>query len=220
MADLSLERSVFKEPPFTNTGVDCFGPFFVSVKRSTEKRWGFLFICLTTQAVHFEVVPSMDSSSCVMGIERFGARRVILSVIWADNGTNYVASEKELLFNIKNWNQQVLGEALVREGIKRQFNPSSAPHHRDVWERVVRSLKHVFYAVLGNRRLTDDNSLLGRAMSQCSSNYNSLYGPSRPRRTNPKQFPVGNRQFIVSYPLSRRKRRPKAIRSCPSVLRR
>ena len=72
MADLPRERLAFKEPPFTNTGVDYFGPFYVSVKRSTEKRWGFLFTCLTTRAVHFEVVPSMDTSSCVMGIEVYG----------------------------------------------------------------------------------------------------------------------------------------------------
>ena len=113
IADLPRERLSFKEPPFSNTGVDYFGPFFVSVKRSTEKRWGFLFTCLTTRAVLFKVVPSMDTSSCVMGIERFCARRGIPSVIWSDNVTNFVASEKELLLNIKNWNQQVLGETLV-----------------------------------------------------------------------------------------------------------
>ena len=77
MADLPRERLAFKEPPFSKTGVDYFGTFFVAVRRSTEKRWGFLFTCLTTRAVHFAVVPSMDTSSCVMGIERFCARRGI-----------------------------------------------------------------------------------------------------------------------------------------------
>ena len=100
MADLPRERLAFKEPPFTNTGVDYFGPFYVAVRRSTEKRWGFPFTCLTTRAVHFEVVPSMDTSSCIMGIERFTARRGTPSVLWSDNGTNFIASEKELLQNI------------------------------------------------------------------------------------------------------------------------
>ena len=38
----------------------------------------------------------MDTSSCVMGIERFAARQGIASVLWSDNGTNFVASDKEL----------------------------------------------------------------------------------------------------------------------------
>ena len=126
MADLPRERLAFKEPPFSNTGVDYFSPFYVSVKRSTEKRWGFLFTCLTTRAVHFEVVPSMDTSSCVMGIERFIAHRGTPSVLWSDNGTNFIASEKELLQNFSNWNQQVLTDALVKKRISWKFNP---PHH-------------------------------------------------------------------------------------------
>ena len=74
MADLPKERLAFASRSFTNTGLDYFGPLYVSPKRSTEMRWGFLFTCLTTRAVHFEVVPSMDTSSCVMGIERFVSR--------------------------------------------------------------------------------------------------------------------------------------------------
>ena len=99
-ANLPNERLAFTSRPFTNTGVDYFGPFYVSVKRFTEKRWGFLFTCLTTRAVHFEVVQSMDTSSCVMGNERNVSRRGIPTVIWSDNGTNFVATEKELLQNI------------------------------------------------------------------------------------------------------------------------
>ena len=98
----------------------------------------------------------MDTSCCVMRIERFTARRGILSVLWSDNGTNFIASEKELLQNISSWNQQVLSETLGKKRILWKFNPPSTPHHGGIWERVVRSFKRVFYAVLGNRRLTDE----------------------------------------------------------------
>ena len=69
MADLPSERLGFKSPPFTNVGLDYFGPFYVTIRRSSEKRWGFLFTCLTTRAVHVEIAHSMDANTCVMGIE-------------------------------------------------------------------------------------------------------------------------------------------------------
>ena len=156
MADLPAERIAFASPEFTNTGLDYFGPFYVSVKRSTEKRWGFVFTCLTTRAVRFEVVPSMDTSSCAMRIERIVSRRRNPSVIWSDNGTNFVATEKALLQNVLNWNQQAITESMVKKCINWNFNLPSARHHGGVWERLVRSFKHTFFAILGNRRLTDE----------------------------------------------------------------
>ena len=97
MADLLVERLGYKQPSFSNTGVDYFGPFLVPIRRSTENRWGFLFTCLTTRAVHIEVVPSLDTNSCVMGVERFIARRGTPTTIMSDNGTNFVGAQKELL---------------------------------------------------------------------------------------------------------------------------
>ena len=63
MSDLPKERIAYQSPPFTNTGLDYFGPFYVTVRRSTEKSWGFLFTCLTTRAVHIEIVTSIDTRS-------------------------------------------------------------------------------------------------------------------------------------------------------------
>ena len=95
MADLSVEKLACQSPPFTKTGVDYFGPFYVTVRRTTEKRWGLLFTCLTTRAVHVEVVPSMDARSRVMGVERFLSRRGTSAIIWSDNDTNFVGAEKK-----------------------------------------------------------------------------------------------------------------------------
>ena len=136
MVDLPKERLVFASRPFTNTGLDYFGPFYVSVKRSFEKRWGFLFTCLTTRAVHSEVVPSIDTSSCIMGIERFVSRRGISSVIFSDIATNFAVTEKELLQNVLKWNHQSITESMVKKGLNWKFNPPSAPHHGGVWERL------------------------------------------------------------------------------------
>ena len=70
----------------------------------TEKRWEFLLTCVTTLAVHVEVVPSIDTSSCVIGVERFFSRKSTPAMIWSDNGTNIFGVEKELCECIEKWN--------------------------------------------------------------------------------------------------------------------
>ena len=80
MSDLPKERLDYQSPPLTNTGVGT-GPFYVTVRRTNENRWGFLLTCLTIRAVHVKIVTSMDTSSCVMGIERFVTRRCTPAMI-------------------------------------------------------------------------------------------------------------------------------------------
>ena len=76
MASLPRERvDVGKNPPFTYTGVDYFGPMSVKYRRGTVKRYGCIFTCLVTRAVHIEVAHSMDSDSFLMALHRFIARR-------------------------------------------------------------------------------------------------------------------------------------------------
>ena len=155
MSDLSVERLGYKQPPFKHTGVDYFGPLYVPVRRCIEKRWGFLFTCLTTRAVHIEIVPSLGTSFSVMGIERFIARRGTPSTIWSDNGTNFVGAEKKLLACIKSWNGMA-PTIFSHKDVAWKFNPPGAPHHGGSWERLVRSVKHVHYDILGSRRVTED----------------------------------------------------------------
>ena len=67
MSELPLERIGCRKQPFTNSWLDFFGPFYVTVWRSSG--WDFLITCMTTRAVHTEIVQSMDTGSCFMGIE-------------------------------------------------------------------------------------------------------------------------------------------------------
>ena len=105
--------------------------------------------------MHIEVVPTLDTSSCVMGVERFIARRGTPTTIMSDNGTNFVSAQKELLACVDSW-KKLAHAVLVQKGIKWKFNPPSAPHHGGSWERLVRSVKRVLYDILGNRRVTEE----------------------------------------------------------------
>ena len=83
---------------------------------------------MTPRAVHIEIVPSMDTGSCVMGIERFIARPSKPSAAWSNNGTTFVGTEKELMLCVQSWNRQAPA-LLVHKGIKWKHNPPGAPHH-------------------------------------------------------------------------------------------
>ena len=62
MADLPTER-VNPSPPFTNVGIDVFGPWQVVTRRtrggaSQSKRWAVIFTCLAIRAIHVELIES------------------------------------------------------------------------------------------------------------------------------------------------------------------
>ena len=81
MSDLPADCLIYRQPPFSNCGVDYFGPFHVTIRRSSEKRCGFPFTCLTIRAINIELVQSMDTISYMMAIERFISRRGTLKIL-------------------------------------------------------------------------------------------------------------------------------------------
>jgi hypothetical protein len=75
MADLPTDR-VEPSPPFTNVGVDAFGPWTIVSSRTrggyaNSKRWAIVFTCLVTRAVHIELVEEMSSSAFINAVIRF-----------------------------------------------------------------------------------------------------------------------------------------------------
>ena len=134
-------RLSYGQPPFTGTRIDFFGPMQVTVRRSTAKRWGCLFTCLFTRAIHIEIAHSLDVNSFISAMQRFVARRGRPKIIYSDNGTNLTAGEKELRMSIKNWRKHhITGEA-TNLGIDWRFSPPAGPHFGGVWERPVQSAK-------------------------------------------------------------------------------
>ena len=66
ITSISEERMLIYEPPLTAVEIDYFGPFLVIGERSTEKRYGCFFTCLTIRAVHLEVANSLDTYSYLL----------------------------------------------------------------------------------------------------------------------------------------------------------
>ncbi len=155
MADLPQARLQLFKPAFFSTGMDCFGPFTVKVGRRNEKRWGILFKCLTTRAVHIDLLHSLDTDSFLMALRRFISRRGKPSELLSDQGTNFKGGERELQEAFKALNPSLQAQ-LAKEQIQFKFNPPSSPHFGGAWEREIRSIKSALYATLQSQSMTEE----------------------------------------------------------------
>ncbi|XP_071951906.1 uncharacterized protein [Antedon mediterranea] len=156
MADLPVDRITPDEPPFTRVGTDYFGPFEVKRGRSLEKRYGVIFTCLATRAIHIEVAHSMDTDSCINALRRFVARRGQVKQIRSDNGTNFVGANKCLKEAIAEWNQNKIHNAMLQRCINWSFNAPGASHHGGIWERLIRSIRNILSSLLKEQNINDE----------------------------------------------------------------
>lgn len=169
MASLQSSRLQAFTPPFHNTGVEYFGPMYVKEKRSTVKRYGCLFTCLVTRAVHLEIAHSMDRDSFIMALRRMIGRRGRPKYIYSDNVTNFVGTERELKDSLNRLDQATITDTLSQESTQCIFNPPSAPHFGGVWERLVRSAKRALKVTLNGQLMVEVESLLnGRPLTHVS----------------------------------------------------
>lgn len=98
MSPLPISRLAVYERPFSHMAVDYFGPFYVSIGRRVEKRWGVLATCLTTRAISSEVACSLTTNSCIciMALKRIFAIRGTPKRIINDQCTNFRGASREL----------------------------------------------------------------------------------------------------------------------------
>ena len=173
MADLPEHRVISDKPPFWHTGMDYFGPFYVRRGRMSVKRYGVIFTCFTSRAVHLEVAFTLDTDSCINAIRRFLARRGNIEMITSDNGTNLVGAEHELSSSLQQWNLSKIGNTLQQHNIKWSFNPPTGSHFGGIWERIIRSVRKILHHLLQEQMTSLDDELLQTLMCEVEFILNS-----------------------------------------------
>ncbi|XP_044591438.1 uncharacterized protein LOC123269639 [Cotesia glomerata] len=159
MGQLPAQR-VTPSPPFSHTGVDYAGP--VSIKSwkgrgsKVYKGWICVFVCLTTSAVHLDLVSDYSSSGFIAALRRFIHRRGVCISLYSDCGTTFQGAYSEIKRLFVRGTQEsrdLLDWATVHQ-ITWQFNPPAAPHMGGKWEAAVKSLKHHLTRTIGESSLT------------------------------------------------------------------
>lgn len=156
MAALPAFRTTAYEPCFTHTGVDYFGPLSIKRGRAVVKRWGALFTCLNSRAVHLELASTLETDCFLNLLRRFVNRRGAPKFIYSDNGTNFVGAEREIREAIEHWNQKQISNELLQRGIQWVFQPPKASHASGVWERLIRSTRKALKAILGESLVDEE----------------------------------------------------------------
>ena len=157
MADLPPERVHPGISAFDVVGVDIFGPFMVKFGRSQVKRYGCVYSCAVSRAVHIEKLDSLNTDSFINGFVRFVSRRGHPKTVMSDNGTNLVGTYNELQRSFAELDRHHIIQAARRRDIEWQFNPPMASHMGGIWERMIRTIRRILFAILSpNLRLSDE----------------------------------------------------------------
>ncbi|XP_062413903.1 uncharacterized protein LOC134105319 [Pungitius pungitius] len=155
MANLPADRLSI-EPPFTNVGLDVFGPWSILARKtrgghSNNKRWAVIFTCLSIRAVHFEVIESLDTSSFVNALRRFISIRGPVKHIRSDRGTNFIGACKELKVP-SNVDSFRVTRYLAEQGCTWTFNPPHSSHMGGVWERMIGIARRIMDSMFQQER--------------------------------------------------------------------
>lgn len=149
----SLPRDrVIASSPFQNTGCDFMGPF---TSKTNDKMYVCLYTCLTTRAVHLEVVENLSTGAFLNSFTRFISRRGVPKLIRSDCGTNFKHGEQIIatMFERNESTGQSLMTYCATERIKWIFNPPASPWMGGVWERLVGLVKKALNKSIGRKKL-------------------------------------------------------------------
>ena len=178
MADLPADR-VEPSAPFSYSGMDCFGPFYTKQGRKEFKRYGLLFTCLSSRAIHIEMLEDLTTDAFLNGLRCFIAIRGAVRQIRSDQGTNFVGAKNELERGLKELDSERLSTYLAGKQCDFLMNVPEASHRGGVWERQIRTVRSVMSSVLAEATGRLDDTSLRTFFYEAMSIVNS-----RPLTTN------------------------------------
>ncbi|GFY02496.1 integrase catalytic domain-containing protein [Trichonephila clavipes] len=159
MGNLPDER-VNMAPPFSITGLDLGGPYFVTYKHQRKRVFNKIYVCVcicfVILAIHLEILSDLTSDAIIATLKRFMSRQGKCSKIFTDNATNFFGANSQLkaFYKTINFPDQNLVVYFTEEGTEWNFIPPRAPHMGGLWEVGIKSVKYHLKRALRRSRLT------------------------------------------------------------------
>lgn len=149
--------------PFENTAVDYFGPFETRYGgRARKNAYGAVFTCLTTRAVHVELVSDLTADRFLLALRRIMSIYGTPKKLRSDNGSNFVGAAREITRMLNSWRRNAKTSSPVLDFceanlIEWSFSTPLAGHHNGAVESMVKSVKTALNKVVKGRVLWDED---------------------------------------------------------------
>lgn len=204
MANLPSER-IASQPIFSHVSTDFAGPFLIkaSTLRNAKllKVYFCIFVCISTKAVHVEIVSSLSTEAFLAALQRFVSRRGTPTLIRSDCGTNYIGARNQLkkVQNFLAENNDAITHKLANQHITWWLNPPTAPWFGGLQEIAVKSTKQLLYRVIGEQHLTFE--VFSTPLTRIEAVLNSRL--LCPLSSDPSDFePLTPGRFLIGRPLT------------------
>ncbi|VDK76027.1 unnamed protein product, partial [Cylicostephanus goldi] len=142
--------------PFAHVGIDLAGPFrIIDSEKQHCKRWILLATCMTTRAVHLEVVNNLSAVETLHSLRRLIARRGRPEEIISDNATNFKLS-KDIIQNEENVICiDTIHTFLTNEKIDWKFITPLSPWKGGFYERMIGIMKSILRKMMKRKILEE-----------------------------------------------------------------
>ena len=149
MTDLPRDR-VNLVRPYLIIGVDYTGFILVKVGEQEVKYYLLILTCLSTRAIHLELIPDQSAEQFVLALVRFCNVYGIPEAIYSDNALSFTSGA---LVMREVFTSDEFKSAFGTHTIKHIKIPLGAPWVGSVWERCIRTVKACLRKAIGRQKL-------------------------------------------------------------------
>ncbi|GFT54929.1 integrase catalytic domain-containing protein, partial [Nephila pilipes] len=114
-------ETVVPSAPFTTIGIYFAGPVYIRFLKSIDTAYIVLFTCVTTRALHTELVLNLTTDKFLLALQQFTGQTRLTHTIYTDNGTTFHATIKELVLLWQALSSAKIQQYYAQNGITWKF---------------------------------------------------------------------------------------------------
>ena len=126
-------------------GADLFGPFTISNKSKELKRYGVMFTCLSSHAIHLEIANSLETESFLVALRKFIGYRTNSWQMHSDNDSNFVGAIRELRKSFYGMDHKHIQQYI--QTFVADEKSTNKIHKGGFWECQTKTTRSILYAL-------------------------------------------------------------------------